>query len=60
MAQVERIAFEEGKIVAQMIGLTGKPVIPTYYAGDTAEAFMRGYGNERRRMEQRVARATLA
>lgn len=60
MSQVQRIAFEEGKIIAQMIGLTGEAEIPIYYAGETAAAFSRGFDAERDRMARRVERATLA
>jgi hypothetical protein len=60
MNAAERIAFEEGKIIAQMIGLAGELETPAHYAGDTAAAFTRGFNVEREQMERRVARATLA
>jgi hypothetical protein len=60
MNDLTRIAFEEGKIIAQMIGLTGEAEIPAYYNGETANAFTRGFYAERGRMARRVERATLA
>lgn len=59
MTAAESIAFEEGRITAQMTGFEGAAEIPDYYSGHSAAAFLAGLESERGIMRRCVERAIL-